>query len=60
MTPYGTEYLNEIHVRRITGEKESKLLAKINLKEVFIERPRSIFTIRKPPKVSIFEEIKTW
>ena len=59
MTPYGVDYLNELHVRRITGDTESKLLAKINLKEVSIIRPRSFFS-RSKPNVSILEEIKTW
>ena len=40
MTPYGPNYINELHVRRITGSEESLLHATVKLKDIYITRTR--------------------
>ena len=40
VTPYGPNYISELHLKQISGSKNTQLLAKVNMKYVMIRKPR--------------------
>ena len=67
LTPYGKEYINELIIRQITGSQKSNMLARVNLKNTLIEKPRGGFlgwfglgNQNQSKQISVFEAIQVW